>query len=368
MKLRHVHIENFKGLKSLEIPMTTEPGGEPRRLTCLLGDNGAGKTTALQAIALTLSLATRRTYGPQTFRWHGFLPERVGSQGRTSVELVVEFEEDEINLTQELFRDWYDTRPSDWKQTHRVVEPSCQREVVVVYRDGRVSSPDGMAAVNQFLGRYYIKQLARTDPAKKDLFCRLGDIFWFDQYRNLGTLMGQGALEPDGRPREAESWGVGVEQLREYLVGWWAYYTSGFRDDRRRTYIKDLEHRFAELFPGTRFRGTMPREGITAPSARDFYFMLERDDRLYDIAEMSSGEQGVFPLLYDFVLLDIRRSVVLIDELELHLHPPDQQTLYAALPKLGPDCQFFITTHSEFLTGVIPDEWEVRIPGGRLCL
>ena len=135
-----------------------------------------------------------------------------------------------------------------------------------------------------------------------------------------------------------------------------------------KTYVKELERWFAELFPGTRFRGTMPREGITAPGPRDFYFMLERDERLYDLAEMSSGEQAVFSLLYDFVLLDIRRSVVLIDELELHLHPPAQQASYSALPKLGPDCQFFITTHSEFLTGVIPGDRKVRIRGGRPCL
>ena len=248
-----------------------------------------------------------------------------------------------------------------------MVEPSDHREVRLVYQDGHVSSPEGLAAVNQFLGRYYIKQLARTTPAKKELFSRLGDVFWFDQYRNLGTVLAEGNLDDADRVEQAESWGVGVEQLRKYLLGWWSYYLSGFKRGPQ-TYIKELERRFAELFPGTRFRGTMPREGITVPGPSDFYFMLERDDRLYDLAEMSSGEQAVFPLLYDFVLLDIKRSVVLIDELELHLHPPAQQALYAALPKLGSDCQFFITTHSEFLTGVIPQDRKVRIRGGRPCL
>jgi hypothetical protein len=369
MKLRHVRIENFKGLKYLDIPLTTEQGGDPRRLTCLIGDNGSGKTTALQAIALTLSLATRRTRNPSQFRWHGFLPERVGSQGPPFVELTVDLAQEEIDLTRDLFQDWYNAQSSDWKQTHRLVEPSDHREVHLVYEDGRVSSPQGLAAVHQFLGRYYIKWLARTTPARKDLFAQLGDVFWFDQYRNLATALAEREPDSADRAQEAESWGVGVERLREYLVGWWAYYTSPPPiKGQGKTYIKDLERRFAELFPGTQFRGTMPREGITAPSARDFYFLLEREDRLYDLAEMASGEQAVFSLLYPFVLLNITRSVVLIDELELHLHPPAQQSLYAALPKLGSDCQFFITTHSEFLTGIIPREQEVRIKGGRLCL
>jgi predicted ATP-dependent endonuclease of OLD family len=98
MKLKHVFIENFKGLKYLDMPLVSEAGDEPRRLTCLIGDNGSGKTTALQAIALTLSLATRRTRHPTDFRWHGFLPERVGSQGPTHVELTVELHPDDSKL------------------------------------------------------------------------------------------------------------------------------------------------------------------------------------------------------------------------------------------------------------------------------
>jgi predicted ATPase len=112
----------------------------------------------------------------------------------------------------------------------------------------------------------------------------------------------------------------------------------------------------------------MPRDAVAELGGKDFYFLLEREGRVYDLAEMASGEQAVFSLLYDFIRLGIARSVVLIDELELHLHAPAQQALYASLPKLGADCQFLITTHSEFLTGIIPEEHEVRLAGGRPCL
>ena len=65
--------------------------------------------------------------------------------------------------------------------------------------------------------------------------------------------------------------------------------------------------------------------------------------------------------MYEFVRLDIRNSVVLIDELELHLHPPQQQALLGALRNIGPDCQFIITTHSPYLKDVIPVEHEVQL-------
>jgi predicted ATP-dependent endonuclease of OLD family len=50
--------------------------------------------------------------------------------------------------------------------------------------------------------------------------------------------------------------------------------------------------------------------------------------------------------------------------LELHLHPPQQQTLLNALRELGRDCQWLITTHSPYLEEIIPDQHEVRIGEG----
>jgi predicted ATP-dependent endonuclease of OLD family len=68
---------------------------------------------------------------------------------------------------------------------------------------------------------------------------------------------------------------------------------------------------------------------------------------------MSSGEQVIFSMLYQFVSQNIARSIILIDE--LHLHPPQQQALYANLYKLAPECQFIITTHSPYLEDIFLD-------------
>lgn len=374
MELKHVIIRNFKGLRELELPMAEAPQALGR-LTALLGDNGSGKTTALQAIALTLSLATRRTRDVASFNWHGFLPERVPSLGPTFVELLVAFHPEEVSVTSELFLAWQESLPPERRQTLRIVPPSQHIEVTLRLEGGRLTSPQGFEAVNQFLGRYYAKTLVKARPDLKDHFARLGDIFWFDQHRNLGSRT---ADEPhfatvhdrwqsdDRNGNGREGWQAGVEQLREYLVGWWGFHTTPGRQGR--DFVPPLQSLFQHVFPGTRFVGIMPRDGISSPRANDFYFLIDRDGRVYDLAEMSSGEQAVFPLAYEFVRLDIRRSIVLIDELELHLHPPEQQRLLAALPRIGPDCQFIITTHSEFLTSAIPNEQEVRLDRGVRCL
>ena len=52
MYLRGIHIERFKRLADLRLEFT-EPDGKIRKWTVLIGPNGTGKTSILQAIAMT---------------------------------------------------------------------------------------------------------------------------------------------------------------------------------------------------------------------------------------------------------------------------------------------------------------------------
>ncbi len=368
MKLKWVSIRNFKGIEKVEIDFMGSSG--PRQVTALLGDNGSGKTTVLQAIALVLSMATGRTNVPWRFNWDGFLSERVSSRGETEVEIKVLFEEDEIKATQELYQRW-SKGPATKRSSYSVDPPGNQTEIFLKYKWGelessQVSINEKPHGVSIFQGRYFLNEIIKTDPSDKGEFFKLGDIFWFDQNRNINTAVLTSKNDVSNEKHEVEKWPTGVDQLRDIMVKWWSYHTSpqkpGIKD-----YIQELEGLFSSLFPGTKFAGSRPGEQHATP-LNDWYFMLERGGQEYDIAEMSSGEQAIFPLLYEFVRLDIAKSksIVLIDELELHLHPPQQQALLRALPIIGPDCQYIITTHSEFLSDVIPLEYEVRLEKGRV--
>jgi predicted ATP-binding protein involved in virulence len=55
----------------------------------------------------------------------------------------------------------------------------------------------------------------------------------------------------------------------------------------------------------------------------------------------------------------IHRSIVLIDELELHQHPLWQRKLLQALPKMGDGNQFVVTTHSDYVRDIQPAEGRV---------
>lgn len=83
---------------------------------------------------------------------------------------------------------------------------------------------------------------------------------------------------------------------------------------------------------------------------------------------MSAGEQAVFPLIFEFIRLQIHHSVILIDELDLNLHPPLAQRLLGLLPRLGEDNQFIFTTHASAVSALVSPRDTFRLPGGDLCL
>lgn len=373
MKISRVVIESFKGIKGpLEIDFTG-PDGQPRPLTCLLGDNGSGKTTVLQAIALTLGLAMKKFDAPGEFLWPGFLPGRIASFGKPRCELAGPLNEEEVALASALasrhalmFNDSYRNAglPED---SIAVGEFVGWFEIGWIGGTLRVRNTVGTR--HPLLARHYRSELAKVEPSTR-FSGRLGDVIWFDQNRNIANTSADSAANGNGSEHPGRGWMEGVGELRKALVYDWLEHLSPRAADKSATFIGRLQAAMNTVFPGLEFYDAGRRLGTTGSSGDDVQVLFRRGERIFEIAEMSSGEQAVFPLMYEFVRQDIHNSVVLIDELELHLHPPQQQALLAAVRTLARerDCQFIITTHSDDVAGGIPEEHIFRMPGGRSCL
>jgi len=76
----------------------------------------------------------------------------------------------------------------------------------------------------------------------------------------------------------------------------------------------------------------------------------------YTFDGLSSGERSVIYFLTRYATMQIRNAIVLIDELEMHLHPTWQRRLYESLKRFNDNNQFIVTTHSPTVEQIAPDE------------
>jgi len=367
MKVTRVHIENFKRFAppGIDISLVHAESSKVSDEFLLLGDNAIGKTTVLQAIALTLSLAMKQTRSVHEFSWVGWAGDRYYAKGDPIVEVVVQFSPDEIVATREINRLWWKAFGDNSRQ---YIEPGDHEQVTLRLRGARVEALDGdVANLLQFQGRINAAALTnRGDHRAREFFPRLPGLFWFDQFRNVSVIGDVTTNDDPAKNWEKTSFQLGLNRLTENLRAWHSTRQKGWAGTRE-DLLGQLDGLYGQVFPGRRFAGFEPVYS-GGPTPTDDRPTLTYGTNVYDLREMSAGEQAVFPLIFEFVRQQIHHSIILIDELDLNLHPPLAQRLLGLLPRLGADNQFLFTTHAGAVSSMVSPRDTFRLPGGNLCL
>lgn len=101
--------------------------------------------------------------------------------------------------------------------------------------------------------------------------------------------------------------------------------------------------------------------------------MYSSDGKLLPVSSLSAGYQSliwmVFDIAYRMAVLNPdkkekicqTKGIVLIDEIDMHLHPKWQWNIIDALRKTFPNVQFIATTHAPILFASAKDVWVVDI-------
>lgn len=328
MRFTQLQIRDFRGICKLDIDF--EPD-----MTVVIGRNGAGKTSVLDALAIFMELMLISTKGGVSY----------------STQPSISLQDVRFGTKKILLRLLYGVDNGS---------PLTGQPQELVYEYG------GGTAFPMQLLRHVLLQLRQgSDPEMNCLYYRQNRAF--EDEDRLGRTESERVSDPDrmrhdslARERRAigdlQTWWDRRDAQEARMV---RDKNSDYRDPQLEA-IRNLVKKIDNLKDIT-FSSTASPPGL---------YLLKNDDALVHVSRLSSGERAYIVLLADLArrlqvlapekpLEDIS-AIVLVDEIELNLHPAWQSEIAPTLTKVFGSCQFVVATHSpQVLSGV--ESRQVRI-------
>lgn len=322
MRLNSLQVENYRGFEELDLAF--EPD-----VTVLIGVNGAGKTSLLDAIAMMLAFVASTI--------------QIGLPGPSLMsldDLHVGKTSGLISLSAEIFGT---PITLGTKVQHPVLGPEKRNTM-----DGMMDALHPLGATHPRKPKTYDSPLAIYFPTNRSVF---------DVSSHVGIRRNDKERESvfDAHDRALA---IGASNFRGFFE-WFReeediYNEQMALSDAERPAPEELSklpsvrRAIERLFPGAReLRVERRSQRMT---------LLHRGVRV-DVAQLSDGERCLVAMAGDLarrmVLAAAPTSdplsvpvVVLIDEIELHLHPGLQRQIIPRLRSIFPNAQWIVSTHS----------------------
>jgi predicted ATPase len=319
MKLAYLRIQNFKGIRDLELDFRDDLDNI-RLLTLLVGPNGSGKTSILEAIWFGLAYAPKGEEYPQpSFNPNPEYTVRSGSSF-ASFEFILNFEP-------------YDSH---------ILEEKPQLAPYINFDAINFQEPF-------HLGWTYPAQEGYKTPTSKkgggyklinnaiwgSFYHLMPELHFFQQERRL-------ASDHDGKQQVfTKGSNLNDFSLRGLLVDFGIKDKLGGIADEDNLY-RQIQESFDYICKPHRMGGVIAHQS-------DGDYQIQFSDGQgggYTFEGLSSGQRNVLNFLTQYFARRMKNSLVLIDELELFLHPTWQQRIMRNLLRINDGNQFIIATHS----------------------
>lgn len=319
MHIERLRLENFRGFAALDLPLHP-------RLNVLIGPNGVGKSTVLKALRLFL---LDQHYAP--LRLSDFIDE-------TELRSYIKRGGGRLLVDTDIC---HSTSRAKW-DFEAEVDECRQRPFELKGWEPRCSLLRSLAA-NRFLSSAAARPRGKTATADEFEPSSLQFESFIDWFRDTEDRENEVRLSSDGASSHRDP---DLEVVRASLS----------------TFLSHL--------PGAEYRRLrITRVGEHVPVAG--LMVLEKDGQTLPLDQFSDGESTLLLMVGDIARSVARtrreehqpsdEGVILIDGIELHLHPRWQRAVMPALTATFPNIQFIVTTHSPQVIGEVPRECVISL-------
>lgn len=350
MRIDRLEIENFKKFSRQTFDLHPH-------FTLLVGDNGAGKTTVLDALAVaagvwlveppdsTLASSRREIFTteiriePETkgdrIQFSERRPVKVQAIGRIG-------DRERVSWTRQIRKDGKRTSNADAKEALAFVRDIYERDSAGAHVLCPVLAYYGA-------GRAWLSSNERIPKPHKNGPARRWAAFYdcFNERIRFAELRRWFSRESVERGNRSGRWRPGFEAVRRAVLGCVPEADDIRFDPDRDQIVLSIDRQsqpFENLSAGQRMMLALVAD-LAIKAITQNAFLLPPD-------ELPSGEQ--LP-----EVLKQTPGVVLIDELDVHLHPKWQRRVSKDLKETFPSIQFVCTTHSPQVIGEARPE-EIR--------
>lgn len=322
MQIKQTIISNFRGKKNLDINLG-------RRLTLLVGENGSGKTTILDAIAIGLGA------------FFSHLPKVTGITFKNN-DLLVEGERKapfaRIKIIANNNIEWDRTlRRDKSKKTLKKIPSAIGLSSLKKFIDGKIIDPynENKDFALPLYSYYGVSRALLEVPLRRRGFPK--------NHQRFEAL--ENALNSENRFKSAFVW----------------FYNKENEEQRKQKELQSFDYKLPELEAVRKAIETVFPD-IKEPhiALNPLKFAVKYQGEILDIMQLSDGYKTLLSLIIDLAARMAlanpgmknpleTQSTVLIDEVDLHLHPGWQQRVIGDLLTVFPKTQFVLTTHSPYI-------------------
>lgn len=313
VKVKKIEIINFKGIDHLELDFTYENSDNILDDIVFYGINGSGKSTILEALYFGL-LITSASPNPELCKAIETL-------------LIKDFA---------LGKDWIYNNEKNFQIILTLVDNGNTIITKLIYNKSKGinwSSNEDKITFNINRTPYtYLSAYRLFMPKKVE---NAGDWKEIKKIKNKKNYVENHSL--------SMQFHNGYDTTKQYLVNLVTDKKVGVISDTNIEVLEKIKEAFKIFFPNKVFLEELARN----EEVQDYKFLIKNEDQtIVDIDQLSSGEREIIAFFTYLATEAINKSILIIDEPELHLHAKWQSILVYAIHKLFPNTQLFLATHS----------------------